>query len=623
MRFVVGTFTTQRDTMRPRAGTRAPFATGTASVWAVGYDGPETLLRGISGKSGAVEILTAGCCLATEAELRLARDAAERGLWSQATRLPGSYLTMVRSHRTLRVAGDRAGIHTVYWAPDGNEVLFSTSALVLAARTGGRPDPARLLVNLTLFGIDPLREHSLFDGVRRVPPGHALILEHGRTPRTEPVPHTPAVSTLEEGAHALSHHLTAAVQRRAALGVPLSADLSGGVDSSTVASLAAAHTPLLAVTYTDRHLAEQDDVRYARRVAAAFDALTHVVVDGTVAQVRHFDLLEARAALPVTDSPSLSTGLLALKEAQFAPVRAYGAMLHLTGRGGDNVLDTVPTTLIDLARSGNRPEAVRRITGFARARRAPVHAMLLQAARTTRISHSRALAELATALSGPHTPAGAFDPRTRSEQLLSWCGTLPSAAWLTGGGRRAVAELLTAQADQADTVTLPGAEHERIALERMGEEHATYDQISRQRWNLPLHAPYLDTPVVDACLAVPGWIRRPPGDFKPLARAALTPTVPAFLLDRRTKTPMDASFHAGLQRNLPVLRAVLHESRLAAAGLIDPATVLAALDSAARGEHAPSSALHYLVAVELRLATLPTQRAQWWEPSPTSSQEAA
>ncbi|MBD3004905.1 asparagine synthase-related protein [Streptomyces sp. 5-10] len=153
----------------------------------------------------------------------------------------------------------------------------------------------------------------------------------------------------------------------------------------------------------------------------------------------------------------------------------------------------------------------------------------------------------------------------------------------------------------------------------MGEEHATYNQISQQMWGLPIHAPYLDTPVVDACLAVPGWDRKPLGDFKPLARAALTPMVPRFLLDRRTKTPMDASFHLGLRANIPTLRIILGDSRLAASGLIHPTAIRAALESAARGEHAPVSALHYLIAAELWLATLDTRRERWWETTPSSA----
>jgi asparagine synthase (glutamine-hydrolysing) len=169
---------------------------------------------------------------------------------------------------------------------------------------------------------------------------------------------------------------------------------------------------------------------------------------------------------------------------------------------------------------------------------------------------------------------------------------------------------------------LPGAWHERIALERMGEEHATFDQISRQMWGLPIHAPYLDGLAVDACLAVPGWQRWMPGDFKPLARAAFTGTVPGFLLQRRTKTPMTTSLHRGLRANAGTLRAIITRSRLADADLLDTAPALAALDAAARGELAPLASVHQLIAIELWLATIPTSRDHWWSTAPTLREAA-
>ncbi|MEI5011941.1 albusnodin/ikarugamycin family macrolactam cyclase [Streptomyces sp. PmtA] len=594
--------------LRPRGAVSVTF--GDTPMWAAGYAGTD--IQTATSEGGDATILTAGCCLATAHELHDAARSAEQGNWANPARLPGSYLTVVRSQRTVRVTGDRAGIHTVYWLHDGEEVLWSTSATVLAAYRGATPDINRLLAGISVTGVDPLGSASYFPGVHRLRPGHALVLEPNRAPRTETVPRTHTARRPAEGAHELAEHLPAAVHRRAETG-PVSADLSGGVDSSIVTSLAASRTPLLAVTYTDGLLAEQDDVRYARRIAEAAGAITHVEVDGTAHGVGHFDQLEDPEGLPVTDVPSLSLGLLAIKQTQLAPAVAHGSRGHLTGRGGDNVLDSIPLSMVDLARAGNRRAAVSRITAYARARRAPVHSALAQAARTVRITQPRALADLAAQLRGraPTPRQGYMQPA----QLLTWCGLLPSASWLTPTGCHTVAQLVHEQTAVADPDALPGEVHERAALERMGEEHATYDQIARQLWGLPIHAPYLDNLVVDACLAVPGWQRWVPGDFKPLARAALTGTVPDVLLQRRTKTPMTGSLHLGLRTNHRTLRSILIGSRLAQAGLVDPVPILAALDGAARGEIAPLGALHYLVVTELWLTTLPTSREHWWEPA--------
>ncbi|MFG3310291.1 albusnodin/ikarugamycin family macrolactam cyclase [Streptomyces wuyuanensis] len=614
MRFIVGAFTAgggralRMSGLRPRGA--APVPLGDTPVWAAGYAGTD--IQTAASEGDAATVLTAGCPLATAHELQQAARSVEQGTWANAARLPGSYLTVVCSHRTVRVVGDRAGIHTVYWTHGDEEVLWSTSATVLATYRGVTPDINRLLAGISVTGVDPLGSASYFPGVHRVPPGEALLLEPGGDPRTERVPRAHTSLAFADGAGALAEHLEAAVHRRAETG-PVSADLSGGVDSSIVTSLAAARTPLLAVTYTDGLLAEHDDVHYARRIAAAAGAITHVEVDGTAHGVGHLDQLEDTAALPVTDVPSLSLGLLAIKQTQLAPAVAHGSRGHLTGRGGDNVLDSIPLSMVDLARTGNRRAAVSRITAYARARRAPVHSALAQAARTARLTQPHALAGLAAQLRGraPDTGRGFLQPA----ELLAWCGLLPSASWLTPAGRHTVARLVDEQTAAADPDALPGEVHERAALERMGEEHATYDQIARQLWGLPVHAPYLDSLVVDACLAVPGWQRWVPGDFKPLARAALSGAVPDILLQRRTKTPMTGSLHLGLRTNHRALRTIVIGSRLAQAGLVDPVPILAALDGAARGEMAPLGALHYLIVTELWLTTLPTSRQHWWEPA--------
>ncbi|KOU50070.1 asparagine synthase-related protein [Streptomyces sp. WM6378] len=194
--------------------------------------------------------------------------------------------------------------------------------------------------------------------------------------------------------------VTSAVTRRTTGTDRLSTDLSGGIDSSVITSLAAPRTPLLAVTYTDDRMGEQDDVRYAERIAAGNPAIEHAWVHGTRDGVQHFDALDDPAALPLTDAPALSLGLLAIKTAQLAPATAYGSHLHLTGRGGDNVLDALPMAVIDQYRVSHRLAAVGQTARFARARHTALWPMLQQAARTQHSSQPRALAALAALLGG-------------------------------------------------------------------------------------------------------------------------------------------------------------------------------------------------------------------------------
>ncbi|MER7514006.1 asparagine synthase-related protein [Streptomyces lavendulae] len=625
MRFTAGVFDFGSDGLldagfsrpRPRDGEEIP-VDGPSQVWTVGYGGLDIRIGPALG--GSADVICVGSCLATTREVTEARDAAERGQWDRTARLAGSFVAVVRHGATVRVFGDRAGTHPVYWVLDGELVWWSTSATALAALHGRTPEYGRLLTALTVRGVDHLGDSSLFQGVHRVPPGSALELAPGLPPRTVPVPGRRGELTVADAAPLLREALTTAVARRALSAIRLSADLSGGVDSSSLTALAAARGPVLGITYTDPHMADSDDPLFAARVAAELPHLTHHVVHGGQQQVRHFDHLGDPEALPVTDSPSLSLGVLGLKAAHLAPAVSAGSRLHLTGRGGDDVLDGMAPMVIDQYRAGHRRAAAGRAWAFARSRRTAPHRVLIRAARTAAEPYPTAVAALADLMGG--TSALAPSRRRAPEDLLAWCSPLASAAWLTPAGRTSTASVLAGQAAVAASSERPGLLRERISLERMGEEHATYDQISRQMWALPIHAPFLDNTVVDVCHAVPGWERSMAGDYKPLARAALTGAVPDVLLLRRTKTHHTGGVHDGLRFNLPVLQRIIAKSQLGGAGLIDATRASAELESGARGEPAFLYAVHLLVVTELWLSTLHLERGKWWELAPVKEAAA-
>ncbi|MEU7108360.1 asparagine synthase-related protein [Streptomyces sp. NPDC046215] len=95
--------------------------------------------------------------------------------------------------------------------------------------------------------------------------------------------------------------------------------------------------------------------------------------------------------------------------------------------------------------------------------------------------------------------------------------------------------------------------------------HATFDAIARQRWGIGVHAPFLDTPVVDARLSILGYLRLQPGLYKPLAQAAFAGPVPDFVLQRQTKTECTSSLYAGFAANASTLRAVIGGLRVSPA----------------------------------------------------------
>jgi asparagine synthase (glutamine-hydrolysing) len=502
----------------------------------------------------------------------------------------------------------------VYWLPQDGAIWWATAAAPLAALTGAGPDLPLLLADLTVTGVDVQADHAHYDRVRRVPPGRALLLREGAVPcvvpACEPVSLSPAL-----GVQRLRGALTTAVGRRAQAYERVTSDLSGGMDSSTVTCLAARSRPVLAVTYTDAHLADDDDARYARRAAAEVHGITHRVIDARHAAVAHFDRLEDPATVPPTDIPSLTLGLLAIKEAQLAPVAAHGSQAHLTGRGGDNVLTTAHSRYVDQFLAGQRLPALRGAASYARSQRIAPWRVWRQLGSTAAIGYPRALKRLARRFRSPAplggTPSAGWDD-------LAWCTGTSAAGWLTPAGRRAVADLVEARAQVADPDATPAALHDRLALEWMAGSHAMFDSIARQKWGVAIHAPFLDTAVVDACLGIASYQRVRTGLYKPLAQAAFTGLVPDFLLHRQTKTAFTTSLYTGLAANAPTLRRIITTSRLAQAGLIDAHRAGAALEAAVSGAPAPLADLHTLIVTELWLDRLPT-RATWWQPDTEGS----
>ncbi|CAN5310125.1 lasso peptide isopeptide bond-forming cyclase [soil metagenome] len=108
------------------------------------------------------------------------------------------------------------------------------------------------------------------------------------------------------------------------------------------------------------------------------------------------------------------------------------------------------------------------------------------------------------------------------------------------------------------------------------------DGVGRQSPSLQSQAvtiltPLLSLPVVELCLSLPTAQLVLGARERGLAREAFRARLPPAIIDRRTKGEMSAIYGRMVASNLAVLRPFLLEGRLAAAGLIDPVALDAAL----------------------------------------------
>jgi asparagine synthase (glutamine-hydrolysing) len=541
---------------------------------------------------GPVRVAVVGNCYATDRQLRDGLRAARCGQWSALTAWPGSYWVVADNGNTTSVITDVAGTRPVYFAETSERTHWSTSARALAGRVGAEVDHASVTARLVCPTVPEVTEDgTAFAGVRRLPGGHALIIDRdGRHSVQECEP--PRTLNFTEAAAELREALVTAVTSRAQAAGKLTADFSGGLDSTSLVLLATGTSgaDVLAVTDADATSANED-VAYAQRAAEDRPGLRHALV--TDAEGLFFaGLLDA----PATDQPFPDAARWRMRAAYQRPCVDHGSDVHLTGSGADTLLATSPYYLADLARARNTSALIGHSLARARLRHLPMYAVVVAAVRLSRTTHSVALQYLAHDIATDPATVRPEDPAR-----LHWVRASGLHAWLTPEARR---HLSTRAAIAAEHCTIRPSHTSRHRAWAELREFGTYEAELRNQAHalgLPHHAPYLDNAVVRAAMAVPASSRASTTVQKPLLGAALHGLVPDWLLRRRTKGAYDGNAYTGLRRHSDALRDVLTNSKLASEGWIDATAACTELDRLAAGVPGKLAALEALITAELWL----------------------
>jgi asparagine synthase (glutamine-hydrolysing) len=274
-----------------------------------------------------------------------------------AERLRGMFAVAVWDSRRRRlvVARDRYGIKPLHYRESGGELAFASE---LRALPRGDVDPDALEAFLAFNSVPA--PYSIFAGTRKLPAGHLLVWEDGRT-RVEryarPAP-VPASEVRDEDPAELAEELRArlrdSVRAHLIADVPVGVLLSGGVDSSLLAALAAqesdeaVHT--FSIGFEERSFDELDD---ARSVASMYGTRHEELVLRPDAALLLPRLAEAFDE-PFADSSALPTYLV-------SELAARHVKVALSGEGGDELFGGYYTYAADLLalRVGRFAPAVR------------------------------------------------------------------------------------------------------------------------------------------------------------------------------------------------------------------------------------------------------------------------
>jgi asparagine synthase (glutamine-hydrolysing) len=245
--------------------------------------------------------------------------------------------------RVLFAARDRMGIKPFFFARTASGLTFGSELRVVMTNPAveRRLDLEALNEYLSFEFVPTPR--TIIAGIERLPPGHTLLWQAGRVSTNQYW--TPSLAKSEdqppvrwrEHADALQERLRGAIRQELVSDVPVGVFLSGGLDSSTVASFAVEESPAGIDTFSvSFDEPSYDESPFARMVAESLGTRHH---DLRLTSRMLADVVPNLADLldePIGDASFVPTYLLSKFAAQHVKV-------VLGGDGGDELFGGYPT----------------------------------------------------------------------------------------------------------------------------------------------------------------------------------------------------------------------------------------------------------------------------------------
>ena len=470
-----------------------------------------------------------------------------------------------RARHELLLARDRFGVRPLFIGEFGRDVCFASEAKALLRhpRAQREIDPVGIVQVFTLWSTLPGR--SAFRGIRELAPAHYVVVSRNGIDREQKwwgLEFEPEEKAEQEQLDELEALLVSATRLRLRADVPVAAYLSGGLDSSALAGIAAGEVGdqlhAFGLGFVDEHF---DESGYQDRVARQLGTVFHrTIVDG----VAIAELLPR--AVELAEVPLLRTApapLLRLSKT----VGDAGLKVVLTGEGADELFAGYDIF---------REDKVRRF--WARDPSSQIRPLLL--------------ARLNRFLAADLTRTGTFLARFYGRDLLDVDDPLYSHRLRFANTARCVRLLnpeLTAAAANSDPLAelaarLPATFGQWSALDR-----AQYLEIVTFLEGYLLHAqgdrmlmghsvegrfPYLDHRLAEFAARLPDRLRLRGLTEKYALRRALARYVPAEVA-ARPKQPYRAPIGSALSGSgaPEYVRELLGPARLEDAGLLDPTAV--------------------------------------------------
>lgn len=480
----------------------------------------------------------------------------------------GSYCLLASFGGEVLLRGPVSELRRVFYADHMGSPIASSDAGVLAELIGAPVSATSLALGLlSPFVPHPTDRLLVWDGVHPVPGEFALQVSTAGRPRLRRhwFPPDPSGSPEEVGS-AVRRALENAVSARMVASAPTSCDLSGGLDSTPLFQLAAAHSADVQAFTTGSQAVFDTEMEWAAQAVGDKTRNPRIVLPAAGLPTPFMNI---DSSLGCSDGVYVGEPIKMRWRAIARHLRAAGSVLHLTGHGGDELFTGGLAALRDAFRThpGRALVLARGQQALRRESFSSLSRWMVSGESYRTWSRRSALH-----LSSPPKSIGWNNP------------VLASPPWMSSQGLECSRLALLNDAHSAQPLSRHAGQHEAMEALRNGGRITRYDTMLMAQYGIQMEAPYFDDAVVTAALSLSPHAALDPWTYKPALKAAISGLVPERIRSRVTKTESTGDIWRGLREHRPAVEHLTSSMRLAELGIVDEA----AFRTAVYGPHPPS-----------------------------------
>ena len=451
--------------------------------------------------------------------------------------LIGDWSLVIRDHRsrTTVLASDFAGVRPLYYHMRNGKVRWSNRLQQLAAASDFCELDEQYIAGFLMYGGCPNR--TPYRGIYSVPPGSAVCVSSNET-KTSRFWSMPTGDTIEYQNEQRYEEEVRALFREALIArlqtdAPVIAELSGGLDSSSVACVA---TELLRRRTVPAKQLSGVSFVWPNSLDEPFirEVESHCEIDGVQFSTHKVPIVtesKVGEAMPEAFQP--------FRTAIATRARELNAKTVLTGQAGDLMLGNWFDDSLQIAsrlRDFRPRHACAEALAWSKLLRLPIYQILWRGIQAA-LPSAWSPAAIYTATDGSYTPKSVETSlTTRFSERISDSENYVSSAWKSAPPER--------------------RKHFRTLTTMLELRHL---QVPEPLQHLDYTHPFAHRPLVEYLMSVPAQILCRPGEPRRLMRLAFADFWPSKLRERRSKGVFNIPWQTALR---PLARMLLQSQRL-------------------------------------------------------------